>query len=345
LSILLVLSAHSDRVSGHPAFLDLQWVHMLNDGDLGVRCFFTISGLLITWLLLVEHDAKGRVSLKRFYLRRALRILPVCFALLTVLLCLQLWTPFHQTVGTWIANFTFTTNYFPGSWCSGHLWSLSVEEQFYLLWPGLFVLGRLADRPGVALRLLCLPLLIAPACRLMTYKGYYPEALAIVFAPFSFFNYFDCLAIGCISAILLRHHRKELQAWLMGRPMLAAGVGLAALALPYLLARSDVPGRLVLPSKPTFQAIGISLLLLQSILLPRSGFYRGLNWKWICHLGVLSYSLYIWQQLFCADPATYGLSAVWWLSFPGWLVPVFATACASYYLLERPLFRLRSRFR
>jgi peptidoglycan/LPS O-acetylase OafA/YrhL len=70
-----------------------------------------------------------------------------------------------------------------------------------------------------------------------------------------------------------------------------------------------------------------------------------LNCKWIRHLGELSYSINIWQQLFCADPALYGLGTVWWLSFPGWLVPVFVTAYTSYYLLERPLFRLRSRFR
>ena len=120
----------------------------------------------------------------------------------------------------------------------------------FLLWPGLFVLGRLVARPGMALRLLCLPLLIAPVSRLMTYKGYYPVVLQPLFGQFSFFNYFDCLAVGCISAILLRQHRKKLQAWVVSRPMLTAA-GLAALAVPYLLAFSNVPGWCCPPNPPS----------------------------------------------------------------------------------------------
>ena len=88
-----------------------------------------------------------------------------------------------------------------------------------------------------------------------------------------------------------------------------------------------------------------SQLLLHSVLSPRRFCYRALNWKWIGQLGILSYSIYIWQQIFCTKPEVFGVATVWWMSFPGWLVPAFAAAFASYYLLERPLLALRAKFR
>src|SRR5262249_32954658 len=95
----------------------------------------------------------------------------------------------------------------------------------------------------------------------------------------------------------------------------------------------------------TFQGIGFTILLLQSIISPSFGLYRCLNFKWVCWIGVLSYSIYIWQQIFCSKPALLGISPAWWLSFPGWLVPVFLVSIISFYGLERPLLALRARFR
>jgi peptidoglycan/LPS O-acetylase OafA/YrhL len=80
------------------------------------------------------------------------------------------------------------------------------------------------------------------------------------------------------------------------------------------------------------------------LILPAYGFYSWLNQSLVCQIGVLSYSIYIWQQLF-ASPAEFMLRPVWWLSFPGWLVPALVVALVSYYGLERPWFRLRARFR
>jgi peptidoglycan/LPS O-acetylase OafA/YrhL len=57
------------------------------------------------------------------------------------------------------------------------------------------------------------------------------------------------------------------------------------------------------------------------------------------------YSIYIWQQLFCTQPEVFGLGKVWWMSFPGWLVPALTVAFISYYGFERPFLRLRTRFR
>ena len=344
ISIIMVIGGHSHVVAYCPGIQNLIFERIFR-AEMGVRCFFFISGLLITWLLIGERETTGRVSLRHFYIRRALRILPVYFTFLGVLWCLHLFTPFTQSRLNWIGNLTFTSNLFATSWTSGHLWSLAVEEQFYLLWPVILVAAGLAKNPRRALICLCVPLLIAPMWRVISYKQFYPPGLGIAFTQTSFFNYFDCLAVGCLCAFLLKFWRTTVETCVIARPAIAAGVGLAVLALSQSLFLLHLPGRIVIGSTNSLQSLGFGLLLLQSVLLPQAGLYPVLNWKWVRHLGVLSYSIYIWQQIFCTKPATFGLGQVWWMSFPGWLFSALLVAHISYYALERPLLKLRSYFR
>jgi peptidoglycan/LPS O-acetylase OafA/YrhL len=132
----------------------------LPGGFLGVEVFFVISGYLITLLLIGEHERTGTVSLRHFYLRRARRLLP---ALFTLLIGLTIYTALFrrevlgQLRGDVLAALTYSSNWYQiwvgqGYTASGdfaplrHLWSLAVEEQFYLIWPlvmiGLIRLGR-----------------------------------------------------------------------------------------------------------------------------------------------------------------------------------------------------------
>src|SRR5664280_3750068 len=154
-SIAMVLGSHSTFAAGFPK----TWHPLFNlafDGNLGVRCFFLISGFLITWLMIIEADRSGRVNLRHFYARRALRILPVYFGFLLVIALLQWMTPFVLSRHIWLCNLTFTRNFVEGDFTTDHLWSLSVEEQFYLLWPGIFLaLGMTANRN--LLRFLAIP--------------------------------------------------------------------------------------------------------------------------------------------------------------------------------------------
>jgi peptidoglycan/LPS O-acetylase OafA/YrhL len=113
-------------------------------GAMGVDVFFGISGFLICSRLIEEHRARGRINLKGFYIRRFFRILPPYFALLTSLALLSAVGVFAISGGELLSSVLFLRNYFapaaPGGWYTGHLWSLAVEEHFYLLWPGLLVL-------------------------------------------------------------------------------------------------------------------------------------------------------------------------------------------------------------
>ena len=367
-SIGLVLGAHSRRTVGFPSALNgaCEW---LFDGNLGVRVFFIISGFLITWLMICEFHEKGKVSLLHFYVRRALRILPVYCAFILVLMLLQRFTPYHQSAATWIGNITFTTNFVSeGNWASGHLWSLAVEEQFYLMWPSLFVMLSLARKFGRAILILLAAILLAPLSRVITnvvgggsslqmsvLASYFdfitnPQSpfafLRVVFNPFSFFNYFDCLAWGAACAFLLARDREGLRTHLLGgRLHLTCGLGLVLIIGPYVLGHLHLVKWIIGPLGSSLQSCGFCLLLLQSVLCSDWGFYRVLNWRWIARIGVLSYSIYIWQQLFCADPALFAFGPVWWMSFPGWLIAVFAVASVSYYGFERPLLKLRTHFR
>jgi peptidoglycan/LPS O-acetylase OafA/YrhL len=106
----------------------------------------------------------------------------------------------------------------------------------------------------------------------------------------------------------------------------------------------QLPGRLIALTGHTLQAAGFAILLLDSVIAPEKSIYQFLNHRLVKHIGVLSYSIYIWQQIFC-NPQLLGLNPqTWWMSFPGWLVPGVLVALLSYYGLEMPFFRLRKRY-
>ena len=147
LAVLAVMVYHAN-----PAWLP--------GGFLGVEVFFVISGYLITLLIIGEHERTGSVSTRQFYLRRARRLLPALFTLLigiTIYTALFRRDALGQLRGDVLAALAYVSNWYQiwvgqGYTASGdfsplrHLWSLAVEEQFYLLWPllmiGLFRLGR-----------------------------------------------------------------------------------------------------------------------------------------------------------------------------------------------------------
>src|ERR1700722_6925634 len=107
-------------------------------GIWGVPVFFGLSGLLITKLLLEEFDRTGAISLKGFYIRRSFRILPPVFMYIMTVAALGLLVSKTELA----SSFFFFRNYLPGSLggiYTNHLWSLAVEEHFYLVWPGLLV--------------------------------------------------------------------------------------------------------------------------------------------------------------------------------------------------------------
>jgi len=341
LSIIMVLGSHCVYSDDFPGGwkIAFSWIF---DGGLGVRFFFVISGFIITWLMLKEWEFTGTVKLKSFYKRRALRILPVYYLFLLTIFLIQFFTPYKQSLVAWIGNLTFTSNFIDSEFTTGHLWSLATEEQFYLLWPLLFALGGLNDKKRVAVMILVIAIVVAPLSRVTGYTGH-PFFLYPLTRHFSFFSFFDSLAFGCLGAIMFRA-KPAVKDIISREKYWAAFIGLILILIPYILMRYRSPRYFMIPFGPSLQALGFSILLLQSICLHDWGFYRYLNYKCVIWLGVISYSIYIWQEIFCSPSELFGVAHLWWFSFPCWVLTALCVATLSYYTVERPVLRLRSQF-
>lgn len=338
LCICMVLCSHADLP---PTVKWPSYVAPLFDGNLGVRFFFVISGFLITYLLLREQEARGRISLRHFYIRRALRILPVYFAYLCVIAALQWLGKAHQAPITWAGDATFTVNFLPRGLVSGHLWSLAVEEQFYLLWPGILVL--LLARPWNLRWVLAMPFVVALLCRFVSYKNAAPWIIHPLFHYQSSLVNFDSLAAGCVAAFVLAKNQAWVESFLdkKNRRLLVIVAGCALVLAPESSAL--LPESIKFIAGNLFQAVGFAMLLLASVLYPI--WFPVLNWRFVAEAGVLSYSMYIWQQLFTAGHDIFGVSGHWYFTFPWYFGSVLLAAVISYYGFEKPLLRVRQRFR
>lgn len=270
LSILVVLAAHTKATFDFPKELDV-YFKWLFDGDLGVRTFFIISGLLITWLLLNEERLNGCISLKKFYIRRILRIWPVYFAFLFVLLMLQTFGGYGQSLEMWIGNFTFMTNYFGAKWTNGHLWSLAVEEQFYFLWPIILAAIKSKQKPR---QVLLVPFFVAPVSRVITYLQPATTPWKTIFCGYSFLNYWDSIAVGCLAALLMFEDKtiiEKIKKLKLAAPFLVI--------VPYVLSKAFLLGHFTVSLGPLCQAVGICILILLTLIEQKSVASSFLNSK------------------------------------------------------------------
>lgn len=269
-------------------------------GFVGVDLFFAISGYLISRLLLVELQNSGRVDLAAFFARRVRRLLPaLLFVLLTVMLVAPLvlfpeelprlgksamavpllWANHHfmQLSGGY---FDPAVDLMPLL----HTWSLSVEEQFYLLWPLLFM--ALA-KTGRAIHLQT-RLLLASWAMAITSFGYglyllqSSPSLAYFLMPARAWEF----ALGAIAGLLpVPAMLMRWRQWLAGASLLVLGWSLFSLEK-----NADFPGFLALPP-----VLAISVLMWLGGAASGSGIYRGLGWGPLRWLGKLSYSWYLWH--------------------------------------------------
>jgi peptidoglycan/LPS O-acetylase OafA/YrhL len=304
-----------------------------NFGEVGVELFFAISGLLICSRLLDEESRYGHISVKAFYVRRFFRIVPAALFYLLVVAVLAAFHMIPLVPMDWFGGLFFFRNYvmlfeymhhspLAMHWYTGHFWSLSMEEHFYLILPGLLV-GfkriRLAVLWGLALAVACWRSVLVH----FLHSNY----------QFNFRTdtHVDALLIPAAIALALypcmrnQAAKRYIPAWSF--PILVAmEIGLLTTRLPFFF---------------TLQAVTIPLLILSTVLHPKTIQGSILEFKPLRWIGWISYSLYLWQQLFfgvnfVGSPP--GLAAL--REQPINLMALMACATFSYYVVERPLVRL-----
>jgi peptidoglycan/LPS O-acetylase OafA/YrhL len=334
-SVFLVIASHLATSDGTPRSLAPVFAifnGLLFDGALGVNMFFCISGFLITYLLLRERAATGGVALGRFYLRRCLRIWPVFYAFVAFLLIVTTTTKLNVSACQFATAITFTKNYGCSSWIDGHLWSLAVEQQFYLLWPAIIALGA----PRFAAWFAVAAIAVAPFSRLIEFNAGLPQWWLT--------SRMDALMCGCLAAMCLGLRRDLFLELVSSRATLARLSGFTGLIAPVLW-RHFQPGDVAqVMFGPTAQAVAGTVLVASFAYGPAGVVKSFLNTRPLNFLGLISYSLYIWQEPFFIWPSDFGFTRLITFDWPFNVIGILAVATASYYCLERPLVLLRRRF-
>lgn len=316
-------------------------------GWAGVDVFFVISGFLITGILLKEKKKTSSISLKNFYIRRMLRLLPAYYTLLAVVFFVN---PFHNpniTAAVGIA-LIYLSNYDLGlGW--GRVihsgleisWSLAVEEQFYFVWPSAVTfLRRHLWQVAVTVIAAC----EAWKIHLITDGAPWMRICC------GFDTRIDILMLGCLAAIALNNERSR--SWLEKLFSNSWVAPATLITLIYYVRGIGHPqGAVTIATQLNYWelrmpvlAILTTVLILSLCLSPRSAAARFLSLPVFTFIGRISYSLYLWHILALVIVINWlGALGVWHRELVGYAVAI-ALASASYYLIERPFLRLKEKF-
>lgn len=333
LGVTMVFLGHAKRTvaGGYSGMLTpLEW---FSAGDLSVHVFFVLSGFIITRLLLGEFAKTRRVNLIDFYIRRTSRIFPAFYVYMLVIVILNeagyLSIDFRQllvaAVYFWnyaqllgIASLSMTNP--DGAWYLGHFWTLSLEEQFYWFWPALFIFMMKFRRTWVLTALI----VTVPLIRMASYF-LFPVVRGQLEAMFH--TGIDSILVGCLFAI----HQKKAE--LLFARVLNDKMALTCLTLViffvFPLCRQYMRGYWTATYLRTFEAAAIGVFIL-ALALGKDFYLRSIFLsRPVLFLGTISYSVYLWQQLFN------GLNEGVAFGFPLAIVETLVAATLSYYLVEK----------
>jgi peptidoglycan/LPS O-acetylase OafA/YrhL len=314
---------------------------LLPGGYAGVDIFFVLSGFLITTLLVGEKSGTGSVSFGKFYARRALRLLPALYTVLAAFVAYSIWintsmTEVAKEVGSvvfYVSNFAqvYKLPHMIGSGI-GMTWSLAIEEQFYLVWPAVLVLGvlRFAKTRPAVLWTIGAGVVASALIRIAIWNWFsgYPAAYMRPDARA------DGLLIGALCAFLWRWDMVPTR-WLSQ----AAVAGAVFLAFVAVFVKAD---SFVFNGGFTLISAAAGIIIL-AVVLNVSPLVGPMEWSPLRTIGKVSYGLYLWQTLSLriAAKALHTHSRAE-LAVAG-LVIMTVAVTASWILIEQPFLRLKKR--
>ncbi len=338
ISILMVLCTHlglydSWELSG--------WQFGLSksiSGAAGVNVFFTISGFLITTLLLNEKTRTGTIGYKNFIVRRFLRLLPTLLLFYTVLLLLILTDNLDIKISALLISFCYAYNFVPNRLYYselGHTWSLAVEEQFYIFWPWVIYFFRKNGLLFIAATLFFLALVaiyFVPSMRVVFHGR--PYFIGESFHADRFFlPAIAPIMIGSAFAVLNFFHPDRVKNTISKAPIVILFILLIFSA--FLIPEGLISYLFV------FQALGYGSLLLYITHHQSAAFTTVLEWKPLAFIGKISYGIYVWQGLFLGT----GPGGKLWIQQPIInIVLTFLVAILSYYFIEKKVLQLKNKF-
>jgi peptidoglycan/LPS O-acetylase OafA/YrhL len=279
-------------------------------GHHGVTLFFVLSGFLITSRLVREKEKTGRLDLRKFYLRRVFRLTPcawvfLAFATLVSSVSVDRAIALPNIVSAVFFYRNYDYLFAPFQGLTGHFWSLSIEEQFYLFWPTLLILAGFKRSRWIA---------IAGAVAIAAYRWHNWSTLASLSIVYTLGTHLraDALLVGCAAALFTPRLRPYLRAW-MALPLLT-GMTFEVIHYHSLI--------------PLHESALVAMLLMVTSSVNFVAF-RLLDWKPLTFLGTISYGLYVWQQPFMAPYSNY-------VSFSIAAASLLAIAVFSHYCIEEP---------
>jgi peptidoglycan/LPS O-acetylase OafA/YrhL len=344
-AVMGVVVVHNWQPSDHTLIVgQVDWA------ELGVRLFFVLSGFLITGILISGRDLAERhperrlLVVRQFYVRRFLRIFPLYYAVLVVLILAGIGGILH--ISPWL--FSYTTNiyiwhYLTYPYAVPHFWTLAVEEQFYLVWPWAMLF---LPRKWLVPFLLSLCFL-GPAWRLWASFHYSPSdwSAAYTFTP----GVVDFLAIGAVLA-LATHAARSGETLQRVLTFVVLPIGLVVYVTLFWVNHS-IDHHAPLAIEDTGAALVFCWLIAGASRGFVGPFGRLLDWRPIVYLGKISYGIYIFHFLVpvafseAAHRLGYGYKNSGFVNFVVTALVTFAISALSWHLFERPINGLKRHFR
>lgn len=338
---------HEDTLHGN-AWLALQYLR--ETGNFGVSLFFVLSGYIITELLRREIETTGGINLKFFYVRRILRIWPLYFFILTLSGILGMAIPiFHIKYSQVLANLLFAGNWYifahPASAISlSYLWSVSIEEQFYIVWPVMFKIAGRAYSRVAAWTAVCIPLAIVAIVATVSLTAHHDITVWM-----NSLVHFQFVALGGIMSFGLKGRTPTLSA---RKRLWFIVIGAASWLTANTVCKIKVPDTSAGASQMCvgyeLVAVGCALLLLSTL-----GISEDRIPRLVVYLGKISYGLYVYHgiALFVTTEIRKREFVVTANSLPIYaadrlaaLILTVLFAAISYRFLEVPFLRLKERF-